>query len=105
MKEHMTYLVCEEDTSFLQLKHERKTVYLDTQRFLPMLHHYRRLRKAFKKTIEEGKAPKKLNGELVYDRVKHLIASYEKVKQNTVDKHVLKKRSIFFISHIEKNYL
>jgi len=47
MKGHKTYHVCEEDTFSLQLKHGRKTIYLDFQIFFPRSHHYRRLRKAF----------------------------------------------------------
>ena len=90
MKEHKVCFVCEEDTSFLQLKHGRKIVYLSTRIFLPMLHRYRRLRKALNETTEEGKALKALNSEQVHDQVKHLMTSYEKVKQNTVDKNVRK---------------
>jgi len=82
------------------------------------LHCYRRLQKTFNQTTEEEKAPKGLNIEHVYDRVKHLIASYEKVKLNTVDKNLWKKKSIFSdlsywksllvrhyldVMHIEKN--
>jgi len=55
--------ICEEDISFLPLKHGRKTVYLGTRKFLPTLHRYQCLRKAFNGTIEKGKAPKTLNGE------------------------------------------
>ena len=35
--------IYEEDTFSLQLKYERKTIYLGIQRFLPTLYHYRRL--------------------------------------------------------------
>jgi len=56
---------------FVQLKHESKTVYLGIRRFMPALHHYRRLRKAFNGSTEEEKAPKALNSEQVYERVKH----------------------------------
>ena len=94
--------MCEEETFSIQLKYERKTVYLSTQRFLPTFHHYRRLRKAFNESTEEEKAPKPLNCEQVYQRVKHLTTSYEKRKQNTVEKNMQKKRSYFLISRIEK---
>ena len=63
MKEHKACPICEEDISFLQLKHGRKIVYLGTRRFLPILHRYQRLQKAFNGTTEEGKAPRTLNGE------------------------------------------
>jgi len=61
-----------------------------------MSHHYRRLRKAFNGSTEEGRAPKALAGEEVYQRVNHLRASYGKRKKITVEKNVWKKRSIFF---------
>jgi len=96
VKEHKACSICEEDTFYVQLKHGRKTIYLDTQRFLPMLHHYRMPRKVFNGFTKEEKAPKALNGEQVYERVKHLMPSCENVKQNTIEKNVWKKRSIFF---------
>ena len=85
---------------------------------MPTLHCYQRLQKAFNGTADEEKALKALNDEHIYDWVKHLIASYEKGKQNTFDKNVWKKRSISFdlpywksllvrhcldIMHVEKN--
>ena len=90
MKGHKARPVCEEETFSIQLKHERKIVYLGTQRFLLTFHCYRRLRKAFNGSTEEEKALKPLNGEQVYQRVKHLIISYEKRKQNTIEKNVRK---------------
>ena len=63
MKGHKTYLICGEDTFSVHLRHGRKTVYLDTQRFLPILYRYHRLQKAFNWSIEEEKALKSLNGE------------------------------------------
>jgi len=59
--------IYKEDTFSLQLKHERKTIYLGIQRFLPTLYHYRRLQKAFNGSTEEEKAPKELNGKKVYE--------------------------------------
>jgi len=53
-----------------------------------MSHHYRRLRKAFNDSIEEGRALKALTGEEVYQRVNHLRASYAKRKKITVEKNV-----------------
>jgi len=57
-KGHKACPICGEDTFFVQLRHERKTVYLGTRRFLPMSHHYQRLQKAFNGSTEEEKAPK-----------------------------------------------
>ena len=63
VKKHKACPICEEDTFSVQLKHRRKTTYLDTQRFLPTLHCYRRLRKAFNESTEEEKSPKAMNDE------------------------------------------
>ena len=61
-----------------------------------MSHRYWRQRKGFNGSTEEGRAPKALTGEEVYQRVNHLRASYAKRKKITVEKNVWKKRSIFF---------
>ena len=61
--------ICEEDTFSLQLKHNGKKMYLGSRRFLPMSHHYLRLRKDFNGSTKEGKAPKALTGEEAYQRV------------------------------------
>jgi len=63
VKGHKACPICGEDKFSIQLKPERKIVYLGTRRFLPMLHRYWRLRKEFNESIEEEKAPKVLNGE------------------------------------------
>ena len=46
IKGHKAYTKCEEETASQQLKHERKTVYLQCQRFLRSHHPYRRLKKS-----------------------------------------------------------
>jgi len=63
VKGHKAYPICGENTFYVQLMHERKTVYLSTQRFLPMLHHYQKPRKAFNESTKEGKVSKSLNGD------------------------------------------
>ena len=45
VKEHKACPICGEDTFSVQLRHERKTVYLGTRRLLPMSHCYQRLQK------------------------------------------------------------
>ena len=95
MKGHKACPVCEETFS-IQLKYGRKKIYLDTWRFLPVFHRYRRLKKAFNGSTENEKALKTLNSEHVYQRVKKLNKRYEKMKKNTVEKNLWKKRSIFF---------
>ena len=83
MKGYKAYPVCEEETFSIQLKYGRKKVYLSTRRFLSMFHRYRRLRKAFNGSTEKEKSPKALSGEHVYQQVKDLIISFEKVERNT----------------------
>ena len=87
---------CKEGTFSLQLKHDRKTAHLGSQRFLPKSHYYLRLRETFNGSIEEEKALKTMTGEEVYQRVNHLRVSYGKKKKIIVEKNVWKKRSIFF---------
>jgi len=55
VKGHKASPICEEDTFFVQLKHGRKTIYLGTQRFLPMLHRSRKVQKVFNGSTEEEK--------------------------------------------------
>ena len=47
VKDHRACPICEEDTSYIQLKHGRKIVYIRHRRFLQPHHLYRRLKKAF----------------------------------------------------------
>ena len=89
MKGHKTCPICGENTFFVQLKYGRKAVYLSFAHATP-------LSEAMESVYTEEKAPKILNGEQVYERVKHLMSSCEKVKRNTIEKNVWKKRSIFF---------
>ena len=104
MKGHNACPVYEEDTFSIQLKHERKTVYLGTQRFLPKSHSYRRLQKLFNGSTGEGSSPKVLIGKGIYQSVNHLRPIYGKENQNTVEKNVWKKRS-FFLSPILKMFV
>ena len=58
----------------------------------------------FNETVEEGKAPKIINGEQVYDRVKHLIAM-QKGRKIKVIRIMWKKLSIFFSSFLLKKFI
>ena len=78
--------VCEENIFSLQLKHSRKIIYLDSRKFLPKSHRYRRPRKSFSGSTEVERAPKALTSEEVYQRMNHLRASYGKEKKITVEK-------------------
>ena len=47
VKDHRAFPICEEDTSYIQLKHGRKTIYTRHRLFLTPYHPYHRLRKPF----------------------------------------------------------
>ncbi|XP_028242242.1 uncharacterized protein LOC114420582 [Glycine soja] len=65
--------ICEQNTSFRQLKHGKKIVYTRHRRFLKPYHPYRRLKKAFDGSQEHETAPNPLSGDEVYDRVKDVL--------------------------------
>jgi len=81
VKGHKACLICEEDTFSVQLKYGRRTIYLGTLRFLPTLHRYQKLRKAFNGSIGEEKVPKALNGKQVYENMKHLCQVVKKISK------------------------
>ena len=80
VKGHHAYPICEENTSYIQLKHGRKTVYSRHRRFLTPNHPCRRLRKAFNGSQEHDIAPIPLTGEQVYQRVRHLNTVFGKTQ-------------------------
>jgi len=63
VKGHHAFPICEEDTSFIQLKHGRKIVYTRHCRFLKSHHPYRLLKKAFNGSQEHETALIPLTGE------------------------------------------
>jgi len=62
VKDHHACPICEEDTSYIQLKHGRKIVYARHWHFLKAYHPYRRLKKAFNGSQEHESAPIPLIG-------------------------------------------
>ncbi|WVZ17031.1 hypothetical protein V8G54_010013 [Vigna mungo] len=62
VKGHYACPICEENTSYLQLKHGQKTVYTRHRIFLPRNHSYRRLKKAFNGSAEDEVVSKPRNG-------------------------------------------
>jgi len=66
VKGHHACLICEKDTSFIQLKHGRKIVYTRHRRFLKPHHPYRRLKFFFNGSQEHETAPIPLTGEQVF---------------------------------------
>jgi len=97
VKGHHACPICEKNTSFLQLKHRKKTIYTRHWRFLKHYHLYHRLKKAFKGTNEPEGAPEPLAGHEVYDRVKNIVNVFGKTRRKDhANKNIWKKRSVFF---------
>ena len=119
VKGHHTCPICEKDTSYIQLKHGKKTIYTRHQRFMKPYHPYRWLKKTFNESQEIEGAPKPLAGHEVVNRVNDIITIFGKTqKKDTSEKNIWKKRSIFFdflywcdlhvrycidVMHVEKN--
>ena len=76
VKGHQACPICEQNTSFIQLKHGKKTVYTRHRRFLKHYHPYRRLKKAFNGSQETEEPPEPLAPHEVYDRVKDIVTVY-----------------------------
>ena len=62
VKGHLACPICEEDISYIQLKHGRKKVYTRHQHFLKPYHPYWRIKKAFNGSQEHQIAPIPLTG-------------------------------------------
>jgi len=62
VKGHHACPICEENRSYIQLKHGRKTVYSRHRHFLTPNHPYRRLQKAFNGSQEDDIARIPLTG-------------------------------------------
>jgi len=119
VKGHHACSICEKETSYIQLKHGKKTIYTRHQRFLKPYHQYRRLKKAFNGTYKIESAPKPLAGHEVYNRWKDIVTIFGKTqKKDASKKNIWKKRSILFdlpywcdldvrhcvdVMHVEKN--
>ena len=118
VKGHSDCPICEENTTYHQLKHGRKISYIGHRRFLKRNHPYRRLKKAFNGSHEEKNAPPPLTGEEVYNRVCNVNVTFGKTQKKNIVKNIWKKKSIFFelpywskldvrhckdVTHVEKN--
>ncbi|XP_029128611.1 uncharacterized protein LOC109806195 [Cajanus cajan] len=118
VKGHYACPICEENTSYTQLKHGQKTAYTRHRKFLVRSHPYRRLKKAFNGSQEDEIASTPRNGEEVYQRVKNINIVFGKTQKKSTERNIWKKRSIFFnlpywckldvrhcidVMHVEKN--
>src|SRR6266540_2186068 len=72
MKGKKGCLVCLGHTQYVYLFSSKKLVYMRSQRFLPPSHRYRKIAKEFDGTEERGRAPKHLDGKLVFELVKNI---------------------------------
>jgi hypothetical protein len=115
---HYACPICEENTSFCQLPHSGKPVYLGHRRFLPSSHPYRSQKKAFNGRNEKGRAPPTLTGEQLFEKLADKEVAYGKPNKKHLPTSGWKRRSVFFdlpywkflfvrhsldVMHIEKN--
>jgi len=97
VKGHFTCLICEKNTSYIQLKYGKKIVYIRHRKFLPRNHPYRRMKKAFNGSREDEVIARLRNGEEIYNQVENIDIVFEKhPKKKTTEKNIWKKQSIFF---------
>ena len=96
VKRHNVCSICEENTSYHQLKHGRKTSYIGNQRFLKCNHPYCRLKKSFNGSYEDKVAPPPLTSEAVYNRVCKVNVAFGKIQKKNIVKNIWKKKFIFF---------
>jgi len=95
VKGHHACPICEQNTSYHQLKYSRKTCY-SHRKFLKRNHPYRRLKKAFNGCQEDKTAPPLLTGDEVYNRVSNIEVNCGKTVKHSGVRNIWKKKSIFF---------
>ena len=118
VKGHYACPIYEEDTSYVQLKLERKIIYTRHQRFLKHYHPYRRLKKAFNESQEHERVPIPLIGHQVLEQVEKINTLFGKTQMKESKTSICKKRLILFdlpcwfdldvkhcidVMHVEKN--
>ena len=97
VKGHRACPICEEDTTYMPLKHGRKIVYTRHRHFLKPHHPYRRLKKTFNGSQEHETALIPLTGDQVFQRVQHLNTIFGKTQNKEKSKTCIwKKRLILF---------
>jgi len=84
VKGHHACPICEENTSYHQLKYARKTCYIGHRKLLKRNHPSRKLKKAFNGCQEDITTPPPLIGEEVYNRVSNIEINYGKLSSIVV---------------------
>ncbi|XP_021768950.1 uncharacterized protein LOC110733242 [Chenopodium quinoa] len=117
-KGYEAWPVCQNNTFSFYLNHSLKVVYPGNRKFLPVNHQYRRWRKAFDGTSEEGTPPLPPTGEQILEKMEKLNVKFGKLNAKYVPSAGYKKKSRFFdlpywktlhirhfldVMHIEKN--
>ena len=100
VKGHHACPICEKNTSFVQLKHGKKTIYTRHRRFLNQFHPYRRLKKAFNGSVENETALKPLDGKEVHDRDKDIITIFGETKKKAPLRHTFGRKGPFSLSFL-----
>jgi len=72
VKDHKACLVCEEDTASQQLKHGKKTIYLQHQRFVRSHRSHHKLKKTFNGHQKIESPPTPLTWVEVYEKVNNI---------------------------------
>src|SRR5438128_2053609 len=94
MKGKKGCLVCLGDTQYVYLFGSKKLVYMRSRRFLPPSHRYRKMRKEFDGTEEKGRAPKHLDGKLVFELVKNIRVVFGKKVAKGKESNKKRKKTI-----------
>ena len=81
VKGHHACPICQDDTSYIQLKHGRKIVYTRHHCFLNPHHPYRRLKKSFNGSKEHETVSIALICEQVFQWVQHLNTVFGKTQK------------------------
>jgi hypothetical protein len=92
-------VVCIDGTPYYYLTSSQKTVYLQNRRFLPRKHRYRAMTRQFDGKVEDGRAPRRCTGKVVYEMVKNIQVELGKPARGVQKVKTLtpfKKQSIFY---------
>jgi len=81
VKGHHACLICEENTSYVQLKHGRKIVYTRHRHFLKPYHPCHRLKNAFNGSQEHENVLISLTGQLVLEQVEDINTIFGKTQK------------------------